>query len=127
MEIIGILKVKFETQKVSEKFSKREFVITTGEDTPYPQHVIMELVNDKCPGLDLYNVGDKVKVQMNISGREWNGPQGIKYFNTIDAWRLDLVERSSALAVSSASVSEPEITGTGEDGTTNADLDDLPF
>lgn len=91
METIGILKLKNETQKVSEKFSKREFVITTDSTTPYPQNVLFQVTGDKCALLDKFNEGDELTVQFNLRGREWNGPQGIKYFNTLEAYRIEKV------------------------------------
>lgn len=89
MEVTGTLKAKFETQKVSDRFSKREFVLTTEANTPYPQHVSFQVTQDKCNLLDQFNEGDELKVQFNLRGREWNGPQGIKYFNTLEAWRIE--------------------------------------
>lgn len=89
MEVTGTLKVKFDTQKVSDRFTKREFVLTTEANTPYPQHVSFQVTQDKCSMLDQYNEGDELKVQFNLRGREWNGPQGIKYFNTLEAWRIE--------------------------------------
>lgn len=89
MEVTGTLKAKFDTQKVSDRFSKREFVLTTEANTPYPQHVSFQVTQDKCSLLDQFNEGDELKVQFNLRGREWNGPQGIKYFNTLEAWRIE--------------------------------------
>jgi len=89
MEVTGTLKVKFNTQKVSDRFQKREFVLTTEASTPYPQHVSFQLTQDKVNLLDQYNIGDEMKIQFNLRGREWNGPQGIKYFNTLEAWRIE--------------------------------------
>ncbi len=91
MEITGTLKTKFDTEKVSDKFQKREFVITTEANTPYPQHVSMQLTQDKCGIIDSITIGAEVRVQFNLRGREWNGPQGVKYFNTIDAWRVEKI------------------------------------
>lgn len=91
MEVIGILKVKFDTQKVSDRFQKREFVLTTEEQTPYPQHCLFQLTQDKCSVLDSLNEGDEIKAHFNLRGREWNGPQGIKYFNTLEAWRIEKI------------------------------------
>lgn len=91
MELQGRLKVKNDTQKVSDRFQKREFVLTTEETTPYTQFISIQLSNDNCNLLDSVNVGDEIKVQINIKGREWNGPQGIKYFNSIEAWKISKV------------------------------------
>lgn len=88
-ETTGTLKVKMDTQVVSEKFSKREFVLTTEATSNYPQQVSFQLTQDKCSMLDAYNIGDEIKVSFNLRGREWNGPNGVRYFNTLEAWRLE--------------------------------------
>jgi len=133
MEVIGTLKAKFDTQKVSDRFQKREFVLTTEANTPYPQHVSFQVTQDKCTMLDQFGDGEEIKVQFNLRGREWNGPQGIKYFNTLEAWRIERVSGSntgsqmnqnSAPAANntmSNSSSAPVFTGNSNDN------DDLPF
>jgi hypothetical protein len=125
MEVTGTLKVKFDTQKVSDRFQKREFVLTTEANTPYPQHVSFQVTQDKCGLLDQYNVGDELRVQFNLRGREWNGPQGVKYFNTLEAWRIERVQGGNQ----NASASQTSATGNGTPVfTANADdNDDLPF
>jgi len=92
MEVTGIIKVKYDTNVVSERFKKRDFVLTVEPGSPYPQHVTFQIVQDKVSMLDSFNVGDEVKVLFNLKGREWTSPQGeVKYFNTIDAWRIEKV------------------------------------
>lgn len=103
MEITGILKLKNDTQKVSDKFSKREFVLTTEASTPYPQHVSFQLTQDKCAILDTLKEGEEVKVLFNLRGREWNGPDGTKYFNTLEAWRIERAAGGTAAAPAKAS------------------------
>ena len=98
MEIIGRLTKKFDTVAVSDKFSKREFILTIDEQTPYPQPIIMQLTQMNCEKLDALNEDDVVKVQFNLRGRQWNGPQGTKWFNTIDVWRVELVEKGSGIS-----------------------------
>ncbi len=89
MDITGILKVKGEAVQVSEKFKKREFVLTDNS-SQYPQHLSMQLTQDKCSLIDSYNVGDEIKVHINLRGREWTSPKNeVKYFNTIEAWRIE--------------------------------------
>src|ERR1044072_7065471 len=96
MEVIGTLKAKFDAQKVSDRFQKREFVLTTEANTPYPQHVSFQVTQDKCSLLDQYREGEEIKIHFNLRGREWNGPQGIKYFNTLEAWRIEKVGAATA-------------------------------
>lgn len=89
MDVTGILKVKNAEQVVSEKFKKREFVITDNS-TQYPQHIQFQLTQDRCALLDSYNVGSEIKVHFNLRGREWTNPQGeVKYFNSLEAWRIE--------------------------------------
>ena len=68
MEVVGTLKAKFDTQKVSDRFQKREFVLTTEASTPYPQHVSFQVTQDKCNILDQFNDGEEIKVQFNLRG-----------------------------------------------------------
>ncbi len=125
MEVTGQLKVKSDTQKISEKFQKREFVLSTELSTPYPQHISFQLTQDKCALLDQYNIGDELKIQFNLRGREWNGPQGVKYFNTLEAWRI---EKLGASAVKNSGAAQTSESGNPPVFTTNInDNDDLPF
>jgi len=94
MDITGILKVKGAGQVVSEKFTKREFVLTDNS-SQYSQHISFQLTQDKTSLLDRYNVGDEIKVHFNLRGREWTSPQGeTKYFNTLEAWRIEGLQTS---------------------------------
>ena len=89
MQLSGIIKVKKEEQTVSEKFRKREFVLTDNS-SQYPQLISFQLTQDRCSLLDQVQVGDTVVIHFNIRGREWTSPQGeIKYFNTLEAWKID--------------------------------------
>lgn len=126
MEVTGVLKAKFDTQKVSDRFQKREFVLTTEGNTPYPQHVSFQLTQDKCNLLDQYNVGEEMKVQFNLRGREWNGPQGIKYFNTLEAWRIEKMA-GGGLAPQNNQSNNVENTTTPVFTSNVNDNDDLPF
>lgn len=126
MEVTGILKVKFDTQKVSDRFSKREFVLTTEATSPYPQHVSFQLTQDKCNLLDQYNIGDEMKIQFNLRGREWNGPQGIKYFNTLEAWRIEKMNGGASNQNSQAQSNNSE-TASPVFTSNISDNDDLPF
>jgi Domain of unknown function (DUF3127) len=127
MEVTGTLKVKFDTQKVSDRFSKREFVLTTEATSPYPQQVSFQLTQDKCSLLDQYNVGDEIKIQFNLRGREWNGPQGIKYFNTLEAWRMEKVSGGAPAQNAQSSNNNVESNPSPVFTSNINDNDDLPF
>ena len=83
MEVQGRIKMIDETKTYGNNgFRKREVVVTTEEQ--YPQHILVEFVQDKCNLLDNYSVGQMVKISINLRGREWVNPQGeTKYFNSI--------------------------------------------
>lgn len=89
MELQGKIKMIDETKTYGNNgFRKREMVITTEEQ--YPQHIMIEFVQDKTDMLNSYKVGQDVKVSINVRGREWVNPQGeTKYFNSIQGWRIE--------------------------------------
>ncbi|MFH4963528.1 DUF3127 domain-containing protein [Gaetbulibacter sp. M235] len=95
MEVQGRIKMVGETQTFGGNgFRKREIVITTDEQ--YPQHIMVEFVQDKCDLLNSYKVGQEVKVSINLRGREWVNPQGeTKYFNSIQGWRIEALQAAS--------------------------------
>ena len=89
-EITGTIRLINPTQEVSASFKKRELVVSTIET--YPQHILIEFNQDKCSILDSYNIGDSVKVGINLRGREWVSPTGeTKYFNQIQGWNISRV------------------------------------
>lgn len=91
MEVLGRVKVINPEQQVSASFKKRELVVTTEEQ--YPQHIMIEFTQDKTDLLNQYNVGEQVKVSINLRGREWVNPQGeTKYFNSIQGWRIEKMQ-----------------------------------
>ena len=89
MEISGKIKILGDVKTFGDNgFRKREVVITTQEQ--YPQHLLIEFVQDRCELLDSFNVGENVKISINLRGREWENPEGdVKYFNSIHGWRIE--------------------------------------
>jgi len=92
MNISGKVKLINETQEYgSNGFRKREIVLTTQEQ--YPQNILVEFIQDRTDLLDAYKVGDFVKIDINLRGREWTNDKGeVKYFNSIQGWRIEKVE-----------------------------------
>ena len=95
MEVSGKIKWLDETKTYGNNgFRKREVVITTEEQ--YPQHILVEFVQDKCDLLNAFQMGQKVKIGINLRGREWVNPQGeTKYFNSIQGWRIEVLGATS--------------------------------
>ena len=126
MEVVGKVKVINAVQQVSASFKKRELVVTTDEQ--YPQMIMIEFTQDKCDLLNNYNVGEQVKVSINLRGREWINPQGeAKYFNSIQGWRIERMDVGAPAAsqqmppMPAAQAFEPASDFKEEDH------DDLPF
>jgi hypothetical protein len=132
-QLTGKLKKIDPIVQVSDKFSKREFVITD-ESSQYPQDVLFQITQDKCTLLDKFNVGDTVQASFNLRGREWTSPTGeVKYFNTLEAWRIEGGQASapaSAPAAQANTTTAPAAAPVAQTQNTmvssTAD-DDLPF
>jgi single-strand DNA-binding protein len=126
-QITGIVKTIGETQQIKETFKKREFVVSTQDQ--YPQHILLQLIQDKTEMANSISVGQKVTVNFDIQGREWTSPQGeVKYFVSLNAWRITPEEANMAPSpgapapdFSSAPPPPPPPVGS------NDDVDDLPF
>ena len=125
MEVQGSIKVIGEVQEISATFKKRELVVSTDEQ--YPQTLSIEFIQDKTDLLNKFEIGQNVKVGINLRGREWENPQTkeIKYFNSIQGWRIELLENSNSdddlPPLDNLSPFEPA------SETNDEDLNDLPF
>jgi hypothetical protein len=130
-KLSGIVKVVNPTVQVSEKFSKREFVVTDASSM-YPQDIMFQSTQDKCSLLDNVQVNDQVEVSFNLRGREWTSPQGeVKYFNTLEAWRIDKVGATNGTAMPQGGPSAMSLDSVSSVTASQANVesadDDLPF
>ena len=92
LEITGKLHKVDAAVAISEKFTKRDFVVELAVEingNSYPEYAAMQLVNAKCSLLDKFNVGDQIKVGFNIKGKRWEKDGKEKYFSNLDAWRIE--------------------------------------
>ena len=125
MELQGKIKKIDETKTFGNNgFRKREMVVTTEEQ--YPQHILVEFIQDKCDLLNNYQVGQPVKIGINLRGREWVSPQGeTKYFNSIQGWRIENLQPNS----SQGNTPPPPAADQFEPASNfnEEDHDDLPF
>jgi len=88
MKLVGTLKVKKDTQIVSESFSKREFVLTVVDGT-FSNDILIQLTKDKVTLINDINIGDLLEVEVNLSGKCWVNAEGVeKYFNSLNAWKI---------------------------------------
>jgi hypothetical protein len=117
----GVVKTIGPTVNVTEKFSKREFVIEM-KDGMYSQVVQFQMAQDKCSLLDTIGIGQDVEVSFNLRGREWTDPKTgqIKVFNTLDAFRVEADGPSTPKPVVVSTTTTPQPVESEEDDT-------LPF
>ena len=128
MEVQGKVKLVGETQTFgSNGFRKRELVVTTEEQ--YPQHIMIEFVQDKTDLLNSYAPGQEIKVSINLRGREWLDPKTntTKYFNSIQGWRIEAVGQASAAAAGDLPPMPPADVFEPATDLNQEDNDDLPF
>ena len=123
----GKIKVINDTQVISEKFKKREFVVTD-TSSMYPQDVMFQSVQDKCDMLNGYAIEEQVEVSFNLRGREWTSPDGVvKYFNTLDAWRIEKMGQGGGIPSAGPSDMSLDVPPSTEAKPGADEKDDLPF
>jgi hypothetical protein len=136
-EISGRLAEKFETQKVSDRFQKREFVLeiksSGASGYEFVDFIKFQATQEKCSVLDAFNVDDLVKVSFNLRGRKWERDGQISYFTNLEAWRIEKVQDESAAGSSDSEPAQDSFSGQDapfpdqappED---DSGVDDLPF
>jgi len=134
-EINGRLAEKFETQKVSDRFQKREFVLeiksTGNTGYEFVDLIKFQSTQDKCALLDQFNIDDTVKVSFNLRGRKWEKDGQVSYFTNLEAWRIEMVQDQNAAPDISTSTSdtlpEQDVPFPSSPPENDSGFDDLPF
>lgn len=126
-EISGRLAERFETQKVSDRFQKREFVLeiksTGNTGFEFVDLIKFQATQDKCSLLDQFRIDEEVKVSFNLRGRKWERDGQVSYFTNLEAWKIEKVQ--SAPGQDRFSIPDaPFPTQPPED---DSGIDDLPF
>ena len=126
MELQGTVKKLTEIQTFASGFQKKELVLLTEEQ--YPQPINIEFTQDKVDLLNAHKVGDKVKIHINIRGREWTSPQGeVKYFNSIVGWRMEKDASSDFNEPTEAAPNHGQPAAENKNVFAEDEDDDLPF
>lgn len=93
-EVTGRLIQKEDTQRISDRFQKREFVIEV-ENEKNPQwndFVKIQLIQDRCDLLENIQLNEEIKVYFNLRGRKWENKGQVTYFTNLEGWRIEKVQ-----------------------------------
>lgn len=134
-EITGKLVAINDTQHVSDRFKKREFVLELAEEingNVYTNYAKMQLVQNKCEIIDNFKIGDSVKVNFNIKGNKWERDGNVNYITNLDAWRIENAQQQAGAPAATAG--SPAYNNPGNNANSNINynpspesVDDLPF
>lgn len=134
-EVNGRLVEKYETQQVSDRFQKREFVLeiksTGATGYEFVDFIKFQSTQDKCSLLDQVNVDDTIKVSFNLRGRKWEKDGQVSYFTNLEAWRIEKLSNESGQPANDISIEDSEPNSDAPFPTTppedDSGFDDLPF
>ena len=122
-EVTGRLIQKNDTQRISDRFQKREFVIEV-ENEKNPQwndFIKIQLIQDRCDLLENVQLNEEIKVYFNLRGRRWENNGQVSYFTNLEGWRIEKVQPKAAAPVN------PAPSYRMEDIPPMPEADDLPF
>lgn len=97
-EIKGKLIFKEDTQHISERFQKREFVIEV-ENEKNPQwndFIKIQLIQDRCDLLENIALNENIKVYFNVRGRKWENKGQVSYFTNLEGWRIEKLQEQTS-------------------------------
>ena len=88
MQITGEIRYIGATKQISDSFKARELHIKTEEQ--FSQVLNVQFAQDKVSLLDGMQPGQKVKIDINLKGREVvKVGEPTRVFNTIVGWRIE--------------------------------------
>ena len=116
-EIKGKLVSREDEVQISTSFKKREFVIEVANEknSDWNDFIKFQLTQDKCDLISKLKQGDEINVSFNVRGRKWEKDGKVNFFNSLECWKLEVINTSQQPA------------GTIEDLTPPDPSDDLPF
>ncbi|MDA3821918.1 MAG: DUF3127 domain-containing protein [Bacteroidales bacterium] len=134
-EISGRITEIYQTQQVTDKFKKREFILevkeTNNSGFEFVEHIKFQTVQDKCGILDGLNINDQVKVSFNLRGRKWEKDGQTSYFTNLDAWKIaneqSTISNPSAPGAQDTVPSDNSAPFPSDPPANDSGFDDLPF
>lgn len=88
MDVIAIIKRVEATRTVgaNNDFKIRDLIVTTDEQ--HSQTLSIQFVQERVDLLNTFQVGQKVKIDINLRGKETVKDGKVNVFNTIQGWRI---------------------------------------
>ena len=87
VDLIGTAHVLFAEMQVGDNFKKKDLILCIEENSQYPQYLKIQFGNTKMDLLNGVKAGMKVKVSVQLKGKNNNG----NYFNNFDAFKLEIL------------------------------------
>ena len=89
MDLTGITVRVLETKTTgANDFKTRSIHLKTEEQ--YPQTIEVQFTQGNVSLLEGIDPGQKLKIAINLKGREWTNPQGVtSVFNTLQGWKIE--------------------------------------
>lgn len=123
LQITGRILSIGETEQVSDKFSKRTFILDITEGT-FEKKVALQMTQQKCAILDGYQVGQTVTASINLESREHNG----KWYTNATCWMLKAATTPQPEAPKTSGNYDPgSVESKGYYNPSPENVDDLPF
>lgn len=125
----------YQTQQVTDKFKKREFILEVKESNnsgfEFVEYIKFQTLQDKCSLLDGLNLNDQVKVSFNLRGRKWEKDGQTSYFTNLDAWKIENEQLTSITPNTPGNqnsvMSDTDTPFPADPPADDSGFDDLPF
>lgn len=121
-----------DVQEISEKFSKREFILkqeTESRFGPQTTYAQFQLIQQRVDLIDPFKVDEEVEVNFDVEGRLWDSPEkGEVCFTNLTAWKITAAGETKSPDTPPAEKKPAEDLPPPTDIGSNNDPDDgLPF
>jgi len=105
-------------------FRKKEVLLRIDESSQYPQTIPIEVINNNLSILDPVGEGDRIRMDVNLRGTEWNG----RNYVSIGGWRLSIAEKAAGGTVAAAPAQDERTElDIALDGGGDSPSDEAPF
>lgn len=88
-EIIGKVYFKSEVELIGANQMKKQILVVE-TDHQFPQKLPVEFIKEKCDLLNNIQIGQQVKVSVNVRGNEYQDRNGITRFGlSFQGWKVE--------------------------------------